>query len=60
MRDSSGDDMQVRKGGYNVVFDRVSIHGSADGNLDITEDSHDVTVSWSILAPSLRAPARRC
>jgi hypothetical protein len=50
VRNSSGDGMQVRKGGYNVVFDRISIQGSADGNLDITEDSRDVTVSWSILA----------
>jgi hypothetical protein len=30
--------------------DHVSIHGSADGNLDVTEDSGDVTVSWSLLA----------
>lgn len=32
-----------------MVIDHVSIHGSEDGNLDIT-DSHDVTVSWSIFA----------
>ena len=37
-------------GAANVVIDHVSIAGSVDGNLDITEGAHDVTVSWSILA----------
>lgn len=43
------DGINISRGAYNVVIDRVSIHGSEDGNLDIT-DSHDVTVSWSIFA----------
>lgn len=50
VRDSSDDGIQVAFAAYNVVIDHVSIAGSADGDLDITEDSHDVTVSWSILA----------
>ncbi len=49
VRDSPVDGIQVASGAYNVIIDHVSISGSADGNLDITE-SHDVTVSWSILA----------
>jgi pectate lyase len=44
------DGIQIIDGAYNVVIDHVSIHGSEDGNLDIGTGSHDVTVSWSILA----------
>jgi hypothetical protein len=43
------DGIQIAYGAYNVIIDHVSIQGSGDGNLDITYDSHDVTVSWSIL-----------
>jgi hypothetical protein len=43
------DGISISRGAYSVVIDHVSIHGSEDGNLDIT-DSRDVTVSWSILA----------
>lgn len=49
VRDASIDGIQVAYGAYNVVLDHVSVSGSGDGNIDITEDSHDVTVSWSIL-----------
>ena len=44
------DGIQIAYGAYNVVIDHVSVHGSGDGDLDITEGSHDVTVSWSIFA----------
>jgi subtilase family serine protease len=50
VRDAPLDGIQVANGAYNVVIDHVSVSGSGDGNIDITEDSHDVTVSWSILA----------
>jgi pectate lyase len=50
VRNSAIDGIQVAYGAYNVVIDHVSAAGSVDGNIDITEDSHDVTVSWSILA----------
>lgn len=50
VRNAVNDGIQLRAGAYNVVIDHVSIHGSGDGNLDITKGSHDVTVSWSILA----------
>jgi pectate lyase len=48
VRDSAIDGIQVGSGAYNVVIDHVSVEGSNDGNIDITE-STDVTVSWSIL-----------
>jgi subtilase family serine protease len=49
IRDSVGDGLRIAHGAYNIVVDHVSIQGSFDGNLDITE-SHDVTVQWSVLA----------
>lgn len=50
VRNSAIDGIQVAYGASNVVIDHVSVSGSGDGNIDITEDSHDVTVSWSIFA----------
>jgi hypothetical protein len=49
VRDSSIDGIQIAYGAYNVIIDHVSVTGSADGNIDITESSHDVTVSWSLV-----------
>ena len=46
----STDSITVAFGAYNIVIDHVSVDGSADGNIDITFDSHDVTVSRSILS----------
>ena len=50
VRAAAVDGINVIKGAYNVLIDHVSIHGSADGNLDIGTSAHDVTVSWSILS----------
>jgi pectate lyase len=50
VRGAANDGLQVKFGAFNVVLDHVSVAGSRDGNLDITRDSHDVTVSWSIFA----------
>lgn len=47
---ASTDGITIAFGAYNVVVDHVSIAGSIDENIDITEGSHDVTVSWSLLA----------
>jgi hypothetical protein len=33
----------------NVVIDRVSVAGFGDGAVDVTENSRDVTIQWSIL-----------
>jgi pectate lyase len=49
VRNSAIDGIQIAYGAYNVVIDHVSSTGSLDGNIDITENSHDVTVSWSII-----------
>jgi hypothetical protein len=48
--DTQFDGIQVFQGAFNIVIDRVSVDGADDGSIDITGDSHDVTVSWSILA----------
>lgn len=50
VRSASIDGIQVWGNAYNVVIDHVSVDGSGDGNIDITEGSRDVTVSWSILS----------
>jgi pectate lyase len=54
VRDPSDDAFRVSYNAYNIVFDHVSALGAGDGNIDITEDSHDVTVSWSIFAAAAR------
>lgn len=46
---ASTDGITIAYGAYNVIVDHVSISGSIDENIDITEGSHDVTVSWSII-----------
>lgn len=50
VRNAIDDGFGVAYGGYNIVFDHVSAQGSVDENLDLTADSHDVTVAWSIFA----------
>jgi hypothetical protein len=50
IRNAPRDGIQIADGAYNVVVDQVSIHGSGDGNLDISHGSRDVTVSWNIFA----------
>jgi pectate lyase len=50
IRNSDKDGIRITNAAYNVVIDHVSIHGTGDGTLDITEGTHDVTVSWSIFA----------
>src|SRR6185436_10996542 len=50
VRDSMNDGIMIKYSAYNVVVDHVSLSGAIDGNVDVTRDAHDVTVSWSILA----------
>lgn len=63
VRDSVDNGIVVWEHSYNVVIDHCSIANSGqvpppgppppgDKNIDITEDTHDVTVSWSILGDS--------
>lgn len=47
---ASTDGITIAFGAYNIMIDHVSVSGSVDGNIDITFDSHDVTVQNSILA----------
>jgi pectate lyase len=49
IRNSVSDGITLWDGSYNVVIDHCSVTNSADGNIDITEDTRDVTVSWSII-----------
>lgn len=63
VRDSVDNGIVVWEHSYNVVIDHCSVANSGqvpppgppppgDKNLDITEDTHDVTVSWSIIGDS--------
>jgi pectate lyase len=47
---SNRDGLQISDGAYNIVVDHVSIYGSGDGNLDISGNARDITISWSVLA----------
>ncbi len=49
VRGAAKDGLHIAVGTYNVLVDHVSVQGSGDGNIDITE-AHDVTLAWSILA----------
>ncbi|MBI4489941.1 MAG: hypothetical protein HY694_12710 [Deltaproteobacteria bacterium] len=49
--DTEFDGIQIANGAFNIVGDRLSVHGADDGSIDITDSAHDVTISWSILGP---------
>jgi hypothetical protein len=36
-------------GASNIVIDRVSVSGFGDGGIDVTQNSRDVTIQWSII-----------
>jgi hypothetical protein len=55
VRDAAIDGIQIAYGAYNIVIDHVSVAGSLDGNIDITEGSHDVTVAWSIIGANKKS-----
>ncbi|MGH8009371.1 MAG: hypothetical protein ACREQ3_20465 [Candidatus Binatia bacterium] len=47
---TSGEDgISIGSGAYNIVIDHCSVSGATDESIGITDDAHDVTVSWSIL-----------
>ena len=50
IRNAAADGIQIAWEAYNILIDHVSIHGSGDGNLDISQGSRDVTASWSVFA----------
>jgi pectate lyase len=49
IRNAKVDGITLWSGSRNVVLDHLSISGSMDGDIDITEDTQNVTVSWSII-----------
>ena len=54
VRNSILDGIQIAYQAYNIVIDHCSVSGSGDGNIDITQSSHDITVSWSVFAQPAR------
>jgi hypothetical protein len=51
IRDADDDGIQIAAGAYNVLVEHVSISGSRDGNLDVTQEgTRDVVVRSSIVA----------
>jgi pectate lyase len=51
VRNARQDGIWVTDAASNVLIEHVSVHNSADGNIDITRDgTRDVTVAWSVLA----------
>jgi pectate lyase len=49
VRDSHADGILVWDRSRNVVIDHVSVTNSTDENVSITEDTHDVTISWCLI-----------
>jgi pectate lyase len=49
IRNSASDGITLWNGSERVVIDHLSVTNSFDGNLDITENTRDITVSWSII-----------
>jgi hypothetical protein len=45
----AGEDAMRVYNASNIVFDRVSVSGFGDGAIDVTENSRDVLIQWSIL-----------
>jgi pectate lyase len=50
----TGDNLRIWDGSYNVVVDHCSFRRPGDGNLDISDGAHDVTVQWCILAEAYK------
>ena len=48
----TGDTFRLYAGSHDIVIDHCSFRRGADGGLDITQDVHDVTVQFSIIAVS--------
>lgn len=48
VRNAGNDGINI-VGGYNMIFDHVSVSGSGDGNFDITSGATNITVQNSIL-----------
>jgi pectate lyase len=51
---NTGDNLRIWDGSYNVVVDHCSFRRPGDGNLDISDGAHDVTIQWCILAEAYK------
>jgi len=51
---SIGDNLRIWDGAYNVLVDHCSFRRAGDGSLDISNDAHDITVQWSIIAETVK------
>ena len=49
-----GDNIRIWDGAYNVVVDHCSFRRGGDGNVDISDGAHDITVQWSIIAETVK------
>ncbi|MFH1597566.1 MAG: MopE-related protein [Patescibacteria group bacterium] len=53
--DNSADNIRViGSGAYNLIFDHISSLDSNDGNLDLTQGVHDITVQYSLLGNNVK------
>jgi pectate lyase len=51
---SIGDNLRIWDGANNILVDHCSLRRAGDGSLDISNDAHDVTVQWSIVAETVK------
>lgn len=51
---SIGDNLRIWDGAYNILVDHCSFRRAGDGSLDISDDAHDITVQWSIIAETVK------
>jgi len=51
----TGDNLRIYgTGAYNIAVTDCSFSGAQDGNFDITEGAHDITVQWCILSGNIK------
>lgn len=50
----TGDNLRIYRDCYNIVVDHCSFRRPGDGNLDISDGCHDITVQWCILAEAYK------
>jgi pectate lyase len=51
---NAGDNVRIWDGAYNIVVDHCSMRRAGDGNLDISDNAHDLTVQWCLIAETVK------
>jgi pectate lyase len=51
---SLGDNLRIWDGASDILVDHCSLRRASDGSLDISDDAHDITVQWSIVAETVK------